>query len=263
MRFLEGQLLKTVNRALKLLFILGANPDGLNLSELAKAGCTNKQDVFRLVKTLTRFQFVQTDAKLRKVTLGPGILTLAEMVKPQLDLRQISVPLLTKLRDDTGETACLHFMIGDKRMCAVQVESRDELRCVANIGEELPLTTGAPGRVFLAYLPEQERNRLLAHIGRATKETVTDKYRLNRMIAATRRNGFTIARNETVHGMAAVSAPVFGASGQMVAAITILGPSPRLTKGRLNGHSSRVCEAARRLSTVLGHASRGSLNLKK
>lgn len=245
-------MLKTVSRALQLLYVLAANPQGMSLSALARAVSTNKQDIFRLVKTLAAFQFVNSDPQAGKIRLGPGVLSLAEMARPQLDLRQISTPTLTTLRDMTGETACLHMMTGDKRVCVVQVESRDELRCVANIGEALPLTTGAPGRVFLAYLPDQERKRLLKGLTRLTDETVVEKGRLNRMISDVRRYGYTVARNETVFGMAAVSAPVFDASGHTVAAVTILGPSQRLSRRRLIGYSPNVRAAAQQLSMSLG-----------
>lgn len=248
-------MLKTVSRALQLLNVVGAHPEGLNLSELARELMTNKQDAFRLVRTLAAFQFVNSDPAARKVRLGPGFLRLAELARPHLDLRQIAMPALVDLRDKTGETACLHIRSRNHRVCIVQVESRDELRCVANIGEALPLTTGAPGRIFLAYMPDQERARILKDIKRLTSETIMDRKRLNRTISLVRQIGYTIARNETVLGMAAISAPVFDATGRTVAAMTALGPSQRLSKERLAGFSDYVLEAAARISAALGHDS--------
>ena len=250
-------MLKTVTRALQLLQVLGANPDGMSLAELAGVEATNKQDAFRLVKALAAFQFVSNDARTGKIILGSGILHLAEKVKTQLDLWQIAVPTLTKLRDKTGETACLHVRAADKRVCITQVESLDELRCVSNIGQGLPLITGAPGRVFLAYLPPGERSRLLKSLNRLTDQTIVDCDGLLRLIENLRRDGYTVARDETVSGMAAVSAPVFDPSGNVIAAVTLLGPSQRLTRRRLTEHAAPVREAARQVSEILSYGSDG------
>src|SRR5262249_28512998 len=149
---------------------------------------TNKQDAFRLVKALSAFQFVSNDPRTGKIILGTGLVHLAAKVKTQVDLRQIAMPSLTKLRDKTGETACLHVRAADKRVCIVQVESPDELRCVSNIGQALPLVTGAPGRVFLAYLPQSERDRLLKRLKRLTDHTIVDQRRLHRLIENLRRD---------------------------------------------------------------------------
>ena len=65
-------MLKTVTRALQLMQVLGANPDGMSLAELASVGATNKQDAFRLVKALSAFQFVSNDPQTGKIILGIG-----------------------------------------------------------------------------------------------------------------------------------------------------------------------------------------------
>ena len=245
-------MLKTVSRALQLLNILGTNPDEMSLGELAHKLASNKQDAFRLVKTLAAFQFVSSNPHTGKVRLGVGLMQLADRVKPQFDLRQLALPVLTRLRDKTGETACLHMMFGDDRVCVIQVESKNELRCVAKIGEALPLTTGSAGRVFMAHLSERERERLLKRLTPLTPESVVDRSRVNRMIENGRQDGYVMARNETVLGMAAGSAPVFDLSGNTIAAVTVLGPSQRLTRKRLVSLSEVVREAARELSVGLG-----------
>ena len=248
-------MLKTVTRALQLMQVLGANPDGMSLAELANAAGTNKQDAFRLMKALSAFQFVSNDPQTGKIILGTGLVHLAAKVKSQVDLRQIAMPFLTELRDKTGETACLHVRAADRRVCIVQVESTDELRCVSNIGQGLPLVTGAPGRVFLAYLPQSERDRLLKTLKRLTDHTIVDRTHLHRLVENLRRDEYTTARDETVSGMAAVSAPVFDPSGSVIAAVTVLGPSWRLTRRKLVEHGASVREAARQVSRILGAGS--------
>jgi DNA-binding IclR family transcriptional regulator len=251
-------MLKTVTAAIEILNLLAEDTKGLTLSEIALRAGINKQAAFRLAKTLTRAGFVATDPRSRRLTLGSALLRLAARVHPQPGLREIALPVLTRLRDRTGETACLHIRHGDQRACMMQVESRDELRCVATIGELLPLT-GAAGRVFLACMEKQERVRLLDKgWSGLTPDTVTDRNRLNRLIRDVQRNGFALARNETVTGTSAVSAPVRGPDGRAEAAVTLLGPTSRLTRRHLLGYAPAVCEAAAEITVILGGAAAAS-----
>jgi IclR family acetate operon transcriptional repressor len=236
-------MLSTVERAIQMMASLGLHPQGMTLSELAREIGSNKQAVFRLAKTLAAFQFVATDQRNGKLRLGIGLSRLADAARSELDLREIALPELTKLRDQTGETACLHVMFGHQRMCIAQVESQDELRWVADVGRPFPLS-GAPGRVFLAFLPERDRVRL------ATAST-TKSHDWESEIAKVRRDGYAMARNETVSGVSSISAPIVDASRHIVAAVTIIGPSQRLSADRLRAQVKKVCEAAARVSNTI------------
>lgn len=248
----EPNMLKTVTTAMQLLNILGDHPEGMTLSQLGLSAGINKQAAFRLVKTLAKGHFVSTDSQSRKLALGSALLHLAARVQPQPDLRQLAIPTLTRLRDRTGETACLHVLFGDHRSCVAQVESQDELRCVATISQ-LPLT-GAAGRLFLAFMPKQERARLLSKGWTAlTPHTVTDRERVNRLLRSVRRDGFAVARDETVTGTVALSAPIRDGEGRVTAAVTLLAPSSRLSLRRLLEHAPAVCKAATEVSKALGY----------
>ena len=91
-------MLKTVGRAIELLSVSGVSPHGLSLSELAREMRVNKQAVFRLAKTLAAFHFVAQNPSNGKLRLGAGLLRLADTIRPELDLRQIALPALTRLR---------------------------------------------------------------------------------------------------------------------------------------------------------------------
>jgi DNA-binding IclR family transcriptional regulator len=128
---------------------------------------------------------------------------------------------------NTGETACLHVMFGNERMCIAQIESEDELRWAADAGKPFPLS-GAPGRVFLAFLPAGKRSRLMN-----SSSTKRSKSAWDREIAKVRHDGYAIAKNETVSGVSSVSAPILDASGAAIAAVTVIGPSKRFPSDRM------------------------------
>ena len=194
-------MLKTVGRAIELLSVSGVSPHGLSLSELAREMRVNKQAVFRLAKTLAAFHFVAQNPSNGKLRLGAGLLRLADTIRPELDLRQIALPALTRLKDLTGETACLHTMFGaNQRVCIFQVESNDEIRWTAEVGRPFPITAGAPGKVFLAFMPERGCQRLLKKMPlvRMTSDSIIDRKQLSSEIRKVRRDGYATARNETI-----------------------------------------------------------------
>jgi DNA-binding IclR family transcriptional regulator len=248
-------MLSTVERAIQMMASLGVHPEGMTLSELAREIGSNKQAVFRLAKTLAAFQFVANDQRSGKLRLGLGLSRLADAARSELDLRQIALPELTKLRDQTGETACLHVMFGYQRMCIAQVESQDELRWVADVGKPFPLS-GAPGRVFLAFLPEKDGVRLRAASAVKSPKSMENlpPHDWEREVAKVRRNGYAIARNETVSGVSSISAPIVDTSGRAIAAVTIIGPSQRLPPDRLQAQAEKVRESAGQISNTLSQA---------
>jgi IclR family acetate operon transcriptional repressor len=243
-------MLSTVERTVHVMTALSLQPEGLTLSELARHIGSNKQAVFRISKTLASFHLVATDPRTGRLRLGAGLLRLADTIRPDLDLRQIALPALMELRDATGETACLHVTFGTERMCIAQVESRDELRWVAEIGKPFPLT-GAPGKTFLAYLPEPGRARRSAGSGTAAGKSA-GQTPLARELQKVRNDGYAVARDETIPGVSSVSAPVRDSSKAVIAAVTILGPSSRLSRDTQSQHARSVVAAATRISALLG-----------
>jgi DNA-binding IclR family transcriptional regulator len=228
-------MLSTVERAVQVMSAMSRYPDGLSLGELAREVGSNKQAVFRITKTLAAYDLVASDAKTGKLHLGAGLLRLADAIAPQFDLRKIAVPVLSQLRTQTGETACLHVRFGKGRVCIAQVESRHELRWIAELGKPLPLT-GAPGKVFQAFPRESRRSR-----SREGKESGLE---------IVRKLGYAVARNETVAGVSSISAPVFDQSRSVVAAVTVMGPSARFGTD-LRTHASAVSKAAKKISDLL------------
>jgi IclR family acetate operon transcriptional repressor len=102
-------------------------------------------------------------------------------------------------------------------------------------------------------MEKQERMRLLNKgWSGLTPDTVTERNRLNRLIRAVQRDGFAVARDETVTGTSAVSAPVRFPDGRAAAAVTLLGPTSRLTRRHLRGHAPAVCDAAAEITSMLG-----------
>jgi DNA-binding IclR family transcriptional regulator len=147
-------------------------------------------------------------------------------------------PVLTRLRDTTGESAQLYRRQGDRRLCVAVAERGSGLRDTVPIGSELPLTAGSAGQVLLAWSPEDP---LLA------RAAFTD-----RTLADVRRRGWAHSVAERESGVASVSAPVRGSDGRVVAAVSVSGPLERLTRSPGRLHADAVLAAAAELSRLVG-----------
>lgn len=246
-------MLQTVSRSIRSLLALAEHQEGLTLTELARAIGSNKATAHRIVKTLKEFDFVGTGASTGKLRLGPGLLVLSRRMSPEADIRELARPRLDWLRDKTGQTTCLHLPLGRERVCVAQAESRAELKWVAEIGKRFPLTAGAPGKVLVAFLPHEERERVLRTVPltRFTPDSITDRRQFERVLDQVRRDGYAIAVNENVPGSAACSAPVRDSNGRVAAAITVVSPANRLSRGHLRSLSKLVRRAANALSQDL------------
>jgi DNA-binding IclR family transcriptional regulator len=176
--------------------------------------------------------------------LGPRLLGLAASAMHDLPLRDLARPVLERLARSTGESAQLYVRDGDRRICIDTAESDSELRTIVEVGSALPLTKGSAGKVFLAWTGDPDRARLIG--------TADDAERLAQQVATTRRRGWADSVAERAPGVASVSAPVFGADGSLLAAVSVSGPVSRLGQLRAKRYAPAVVDAAREIVRALG-----------
>jgi DNA-binding IclR family transcriptional regulator len=144
--------------------------------------------------------------------------------------------VLTRLRDTTGESAQLYRRHGDRRVCVAAAERGSGLRDTVPVGSTLPLTAGSAGQVLLAWTPDDP---LVAHAAFTA-----------RTLAEVRRRGWAHSVGEREQGVASVSAPVRGARGAVVAAVSVSGPLERLTRSPGRLHADAVLAAAAELTRL-------------
>jgi DNA-binding IclR family transcriptional regulator len=147
-------------------------------------------------------------------------------------------PVLTRLRDATGESAQLYRRHGDRRLCVAVAERGSGLRDTVPVGSALPLTAGSAAQVLLAWVPEDPLVTRAAFTARTLSEV--------------RRRGWAQSVAEREPGVASVSAPVRGPGGGVVAAVSVSGPLERLTRSPGRLHADAVLSAAAELTRLTG-----------
>lgn len=245
----DGAPVRSVARATDILLALAQGPH--SLARVAEATGLSKSTAHRLLASLGYKQLVVQDASNGVYLLGPGCFSLVDAVIRGLGgLGVLARPILTRLWDYTEETITLHVRVGTQRICAEEVVSPQPVRYTAGIGEATPIHSGSAGKLLLAFTEQEEREDLLDHLtlGALTDATITDRAALDEEIEKIRRRGFAESRGERVAGAAALSAPVFGADGRILAALSILGPDNRLTDVRRRELRPTIIDAAQEVS---------------
>lgn len=247
-----------VERAIDLLTHLAEHGDA-SVRELSRALGSGRRAVERIAAALEHKELIERDPATDRYRIAWGIVALARPARGSADLRTVARPRMERLRDLTGETVTLGARSGSERLCIEQVEGRNEMRWVGNVGQWSPLWAGATGRAILAGLTPRELDDYLDTVHRYsfTARTLTDRDALLEDVRATRAAGFSLAEGDRVDGLVGISAPIFDASGAVTAAVTIGVPANRVPADPATWGAA-LREAADEISALLGHA-RGGL----
>ncbi|HEY2441852.1 MAG TPA: IclR family transcriptional regulator [Streptosporangiaceae bacterium] len=229
----------------KTVCVLNALESGpASLAQLVTATGLARPTTHRIAVALERHRLVGRDARGRFV-LGPRIAELAAAAGEDR-LLAVAQPVLNQLRDVTGESAQLYRRQADTRICVAAAERATGLRDTVPVGAALPMTAGSAAQVLLAWEePEQARTLPDAKFTAAT-------------LAQVRRRGWAASVAEREAGVASVSAPVRGAGGRVVAAVSVSGPIERLTRSPGRLHAQVVSRAGEKITELLRRVGQAS-----
>jgi len=214
---------QSVGKALQILVQLGSGP--ATLDQLAAALDVHKTTVLRLLRTLAEQHFVFRDGSHR-YHLGARVHELSSRGLEQREVRAIASPHLRAFNRAHGRTTHLSELAGTEIVYIDKLESHDHVRMASRIGLRAPLHSTAAGKVLLADLPRDELDAVLADLSfpRITPNTITDRAGFLAELATVREQGWAHDREENEPSINCIGAPVRGASGRAVAAVSVSVP---------------------------------------
>jgi DNA-binding IclR family transcriptional regulator len=246
-----GEGVQSVDRALAILEVLARTGES-GVTEIAGQLGVHKSTAFRLVATLEAHRLVEQTSDRGRYRLGVGILRLAGATTARLDLVQEARPLARQLAADTGETVNLAVLSESSALYLDQVAGPSALQPHNWVGQHIPLHATSNGKVLLSGLDAAGLDAALGALATYTPHTITDRDAFVAELDRVREEGHAVAVDELEVGLTAVAAPLRNAHGDVVASISVSGPSFRLTSDRLPEVVRLVGEAAREISHRLG-----------
>ena len=246
---------QSIRRAFDVLGALAVGP--LGVTEVADRAGLPKSTAARLLMTLAREGAVEQVPGDTQYRLGPRLATLAAGLAPVRSLTAIAHPVLIDLAAAIGEAAGLSVPDGDLVHYIDQVDTPNPVSVRDWTGSRVPLHAVSSGQVLLAFRPPAALERYLDHpLERLTPRTIIDVDRLRERLREIRRDGYSWVREEFDEGIASVAAPIADASGEVVAAIHLHGPSYRFpASGRDGAIAAQVISAGARIAGSLRQAS--------
>lgn len=226
---IEGRITRTTVTSFRVIDAL-AGREEIGVSELAEELSLSKGTVHKHLTTLRKLRYVvRKDGKYR---LSLGFLGLGTSVRARMKIYRVSHEPLEKLAEATGEVASIMVPEHGWGIYLSHVASETEISAERNEGRRVPLTATAGGKSILAYLPEEDRRRILDEHGlpRYTEHTITDRSTMREELQRVHDNRTARDRGEFELDRHCVASPVTNAEGTALAAVTVSGPADRMSE---------------------------------
>ena len=250
----DGNIILSVAKAMELLQTLSQAGKPLSLKEISEQCGYPKSTVFGLLTTMRTYDVITQDAE-GKYTLGLRLFEYGRQVERSWDISLVAHPYMERLCQQTGASVMLSICEGGSVITLDQVEARDKLRIVSDVGSRLPIYCTSQGKVFLAHRPPQEVEKLLRRQSMTpfTPHTIIDPAALMQEIRLCRANGYAIENGEYKIGLRSISSPVYTVEGEVRYTIGVIGMFRSTHSDEFYAAVEQVCATASMLSAALGY----------
>lgn len=242
-----------VDRAVRILLMLGTRTREMNLAEIAVATGYHKSSVHKILATLVHHGFLTRNEMTKRYSLGIALVRCGQAALSNLQISHSAKSCLKELADYSGETANLAILSGTSMVIVEGVESSVELRVSPPIGTMDSVINKSNGKAVLAFLPEDLVNKIIKREGlpARTRNSITSTRAYRNELLAVKQQGYATDYEEFQEGISAVSAPVFNSEGHVVATLSIVGPSLRMTKEKMKLYGEKCVKVAAHLSSIM------------
>ncbi|MEW6226823.1 MAG: IclR family transcriptional regulator [Bacillota bacterium] len=247
--------IKVIERAMRIVEEVAQSRNGMSLTELGHATHMPHPTVHRILQALVSRKWLIQDSTTKKYSIGIGMFRLGNSYLAQNPLEKIAEPVMTELRDITGQSVHLAVLDGGYSVYIAVLAVSSEIRVMSRVGDRKPLYCCATGKALLAFQPRDAVLAALKETGlkRFTERTITTIQDLLPELEKIREQGYSLDLGEHNIHIRGVGAPIKGTDSRVVAALSAGGPSFELGDGQLEELIEPVTIAAAKISEHLGY----------
>jgi DNA-binding IclR family transcriptional regulator len=243
----------TVVKALSLLDHFEVSSPEIGLVDLARLSGLDKATTRRLLVALASKGFIEQDPESRRYRLGAALVRVARIREAALPLLDIARPLVEALAQRCEETVHVSQIASGVLSSVLVCESPHANRVSVTIGQKLPFHCTASGIAFLTAAGESFRADVLrGPLPRMTARSLTNAAQLRKSIETAVKRGYAFSDQGFEDGVVSVAAPIIGAGGVAIGAISIASPAVRADEASIATHGAQVRSAAAKISAALG-----------
>jgi DNA-binding IclR family transcriptional regulator len=242
--------IQSVDRAATLLKAIAGARQPPTVVELSELCGLNRSTVWRLLSTLERHGLVERDPVTQRYGVGCGLLGVMATAD-HVPLVRRARPVLEGLARETGATVNLAIARPFELVYVDQVDA-PQILAVNWHGRSVPLHATSAGKVFLAFLPKEERDVLLARkLERYTRSTLVNRRRLEHELEAVHRDGYCVCVGEFEEALVGASAPILTHNGRPIAVVSVWGSEHRIPQASRPALGRRTMWAATDIEALI------------
>ena len=250
----QGEGIQAVLLALRVLEHMAQHRGAVGVTELAQAFATTKSRIYRHLQTLMEGGYVIQEEDGDRYLVSARLMAMGEAVSENFDLSVAARPALKDLRDALGHSVAVSLSEEDGVRIIAVLRGGSNVEIGVKPGSLLPFHCSSQGKLALAFDNRSVLDRTLATgLTANTPMTITDPSELEAELARIRACGWSTSANQTVLGLNALAAPIFGALAQYVGAIAIVDSVQFISDDPRREQIDRVLAAAARVSETLGY----------
>ncbi len=247
--------IQALARASAIIDVIAVSGDeGVGLSDIARATSLNKTTAFNLIATLVTLRFIEQDDQSRRYRLGLRNLELGRIVQDRLHISPLARPILANLCRKTNETVNLGLPDLLDLLVIDSFQGSRQLHATAYAGWRSLYHCTALGKAIISQWDEPMRSTVyrLSGLPRQTPHTITDIDALEAQLSKDREQGYAIDVEQNEIGVSGIATTIVNGMGEVAAAISVSGPSNRLTVDVMEQIVPDLMAAANSIAVAIG-----------
>lgn len=247
-------MIESIHKMARIINCFSRETPVLGNSEIAEQLGLNSSSVHHLIRSLCEEGILTRDRQSAKYRLGWKLLEWGNLVMNQHDLHTEAMPWVQALVEKLNETVHIGVFDQGKVIFILKVESKHSLRMSTYIGARKPAYCTSIGKVLLAYHPDYIGEVVQRGLQQHGPNTITDETELQSELQDVRKSGYAKDNEEYERGLFSVAAPIYAYSGEVIAALSVAGPTFRMKNQTLGNLVTQLKETAGSISRELGYA---------
>ena len=246
---------QSLKRGLRMIEVIAAIGGPATLAEITRKTGLSRSTVHHILRALVEFGYLDKDDNALTYTLAPKLFRLTEPSWTKEQLAEIAKPFLEELRRLTGEGTSLAVIRDEVVTIVAKCESEGPVRVVQEVGVTRPIYCTAVGKLLAAWLPKKELDHIISRTNfeQMTAATITSSTAFRRELAHIRETGFAIDNEEHIKGIRCIATAIRDHSGEIRAALCVVGPKDNLPQQRLIKFQQTLADVSSELSLRLGY----------
>ncbi len=239
---------------MRILRLFKVGREEFSVTDIAKQTNLPKSTASRLITMMVDEGFLTKNPKTNQYRLGLSILSLGGVINSHRELYMEAQPIVHQIVEELGETAHICLLENDEIAYLFRTEGKESVRLLTYMGRKNPVHCTSEGLAILAFQDEKVIQKYLEKdLYAYTESTITDKEQLQDFLLRIQNDGYVVSKDHYYEGFVGIAAPIRDYTENVVASISVVGPTSRITEEKYPYFIKKITKAAEEISMLMGY----------